>query len=58
LEPDTLGTLLEAGAALGANKWVYLVNNSGVPAPFLECQPHCKVFRSLPDAITAIMHQG
>jgi hypothetical protein len=54
LERDTLGTLLEAGAALGAGKVVYLVNKTGEPAPFLECHPRVRCFRSLPDAIAAL----
>jgi len=48
------GSLWAAGAALGAGKRVYLVNKSE-PAPFLECHPRCKMFRSLPEAITALM---
>jgi hypothetical protein len=47
------GALLEAGAALGAGKSVYLVSRH--PWPFLRNHPNVRSFDSLSAAITAIM---
>jgi hypothetical protein len=46
------GQLLEAGAALAAGKWVYLV--SDYQWSFAN-HPRCRVFSSIEEAITAIM---
>jgi hypothetical protein len=47
------GSLIEAGAALGAGKWVYLV--SPHEWPFLRHHPRVRSFDSSADAIEAIM---
>jgi hypothetical protein len=47
------GALLEAGAALGAGKHVFLVSHH--PWPFLRHHPKCRSFETLADAITAIV---
>jgi hypothetical protein len=47
------GALLEAGAALGAGRQVFLV--SPHPWPFLRCHPRCRSFDTLEQAIAAIM---
>ncbi len=47
------GALLEAGAALGAGKQVYIV--SPHPWPFLRNHPRCRSFDTLESAVVAIM---
>jgi hypothetical protein len=47
------GALLEVGAALSAGKRVFLV--SPHEWPFLRCNPRCRSFETLADAVTAIM---
>jgi hypothetical protein len=46
------GSLLEAGAALGAGKWVYLVTD--IALPFLSNHPKVRTFSSLADAVAAL----
>jgi hypothetical protein len=49
------GSLLEAGACLGAGGYCYLV--SDVPLPFLEHHPHTRRFPDLASAIRSICSQ-
>ena len=49
------GALLEAGAAVGAGKLVFLVSHH--PWPFLRHHPRCRSFDTLAAAIVAIMAQ-
>jgi hypothetical protein len=51
-DENQFGALLEAGAALGAGKWVYLV--APFPWPFLRHHPRVRSFDTLADAIAAI----
>jgi hypothetical protein len=46
------GSLLEAGAALGAGRQVFLVSRH--PWPFLRNHPKCRSFESLASAVNAI----
>jgi hypothetical protein len=52
-ERHQFGALLEAGAALGAGKQVFLVSRHAWP--FLRHHPNCRSFDHLSDAITAVM---
>jgi nucleoside 2-deoxyribosyltransferase len=55
VDPDDarhFGALLEAGAALGTGRQVFLVSRH--PWPFLRHHPRCRSFNSIADAITAI----
>jgi hypothetical protein len=52
-ERHQFGALIEAGAALGAGKQVFLVSRH--PWPFLRNHPRVRSFDSLSDAITAVM---
>jgi hypothetical protein len=47
------GSLLECGAALGADRQVFVV--SPFPWPFLKQHPRVRVFNTLEAAIAAIM---
>jgi hypothetical protein len=46
------GSLLEAGAALGAGKWVYVA--SDISLPFLMNHPKVRTFRTLAEAVRAL----
>jgi hypothetical protein len=52
-DEQQFGALLECGSALGAGKQVYLVADR--PWPFLRNHPRVRSFRTLEDAIAAIM---
>jgi hypothetical protein len=54
-ERRQFGSLLEAGAALGAGRWVYLV--SPHPWPFLRNNPRVRSFDTLAAAVEAIVAQ-
>jgi hypothetical protein len=50
------GSLLEAGATLGAGGFCYVASDDGVP-PFLANHPRVRVFPKLSDAIRSICSQ-
>jgi hypothetical protein len=47
------GSLIEAGAALGAGKQVFVV--APHPWPFLRNHSQCRSFKTLADAVTAVV---
>jgi hypothetical protein len=47
------GSIMEAASALSHGKWCYLV--SPHPWPFLRNHPRCRSFKTLAEAVTALM---